>query len=52
MSEQKRRMEATVGTMPEETLQMFVRLGFAQAVPHSPRRPVDAIVRPAAAATG
>lgn len=37
--------EAT-GLSEGETAQMFLRLGYAESVPHTPRRPVDAIIRP------
>jgi hypothetical protein len=45
MSEQMRAILAATGTPPGHTLQMFFRMGYGDAVPPTPRRRVDDIVR-------
>ncbi len=45
MADMQRAFLAAIGTPPGHTVQMLFRLGYADPVGPSPRRPVDAIVR-------
>jgi len=45
MAGEMTRMRAATGTREDHTLQMFLRMGYAAAVPATPRRPVEAIIR-------
>jgi len=45
MADLQRRFYEATGTPAGETVQMLFRLGYAEAPPPSPRRPLDAILR-------
>lgn len=45
MAALRRELHATVGAAEDETVQMFFRLGYAAAVPPTPRRPLTDILR-------
>jgi hypothetical protein len=45
MADEMKQILAATGTQSGHTLQMFFRMGYADAVPATPRRPLDDIIR-------